>query len=476
MRGLRRAAVTAVTVCGLVVLAGCGGRGDGVGRAGRAALAVDALGCPDLDGTYQVSLPPEREGSQAGAMEEAFRRPDGNRVPIEQIQAVDIRRVGPGSYTFRWRIADDRVRQQLDVIREFEKPRYGRWYHLLSDPERARYIATYGQAGYDAELARLGPETEFVRELRSGTGPVCKGGWLELPRGELRPMRLTRGDDGSVIGEFKGLKTVGITVWCGDGCRDLPIPTGTFTGEIHWPRLAGDPRWQPGNAQAFQRPLDEIEAEETARVQAQRDADARRYLPETAIRARIEAMAPAGTTVERVEVSEGEVHIRYSAPTADMDTLLGRIAGASRNPDAPKDVVRGGTSSDLSRRYVEFALTDSPLVLRDAQAAAAAAPPAPTMAVLSVAPPQAVPAGMAAPAAIRDRLAALMPPKCVITDVRYGGEKVTLLGTADSNRTVSDALRALDGAGTRPELLSIRQDGGKVHFEVALAPTPLTRG
>ena len=97
-------------------------------------------------------------------------------------------------------------------------------------------------------------------------------------------------------------------------------------------------------------------------MQAQRDADARRYLPEAAIRARIEAMAPAGTTVERVEVREGKVHIRYSAPVADMDTLLGRIAGASRNPDAPKDVVRGGTSSDLSRRYVEFALTDSPMV------------------------------------------------------------------------------------------------------------------
>ena len=56
------------------------------------------------------------------------------------------------------------------------------------------------------------------------------------------------------------------------------------------------------------------------------------------------------------------------------------------------------------------------------------------------------------------------------------GEKVTLLGTADSNRTVSEALRALDGAGTRPELLSIRQEGGTVHFEVALAPTSLTRG
>ena len=476
MRGFRRLAVTAVTVCALGLLAGCGGREDGVGRAGRAALAVDALGCPDLDGTYQVSLPPERKGSQAGAMEEAFRRPDGNRVPIEQIQAVDIRRTSPGNYTFRWRIADDRVRQQLGVIREFEQPRYRRWYHLLSERERTDYVAAHGLADYEAELARLGPETEVVRTLAPGNGLACKAGWLELPRGELRPMRLTRGDDGSVIGEFDGLKTVGITVWCGDGCRDLPIPTGTFTGEIHWPRLAGDPRWQPGDAQAFERPLDEIEAEQAQRAQAQRDADARRYLPETEIRARIEALAPAGTVIERVEVADGKVHVRYTAPVADEDTLQGRIAGAGRDAFAPKEVVHGGWSDDRSRVYVEFVLTDSPLVLRDAQAAAAAAPPAPTMAVLSVAPPQAVPAGMASQATIRARIGALLPAHCRITDVRYGGEKVTLSGTADGNRTVSDALRALDGAGTRPELLSIRQDGGEVHFEIALAPTPLTRG
>ena len=475
MRGLRHATVTAVTVCGLVMLAGCG-REDGVGRAGRAALAVDALGCPNLDGTYQVSLPPERKGSQAGAMEEAFRRPDGNRVPIEQIQAVDIRRTSPGNYTFRWRIADERVRQQLGVIREFEKPRYRRWYHLLSERERMDYVAAHGLADYEAELARLGPETEFVRTLAPGNGLTCKGGWLELARGELRPMRLTRGDDGSVIGEFDGLKTVGITVWCGDGCKDLPIPTGTFTGEIHWPRLAGDPRWQPARQADFARPLDELAAEDAARVQAQRDADARRYLSDADIRARIEALAPPGTTVERVEVGGGKVAVRYTAPNADREILLDRIAGAGRDRAEPQDVVRGGTSSDPLHGFVEFSLTDSPLVLRDAQAAAAAAPPVPTMAVLSVAPPQAVPAGMASQAAIRDRVGALLPAHCRITDVRYGGETVTLLGTADSNRTVSDALRALDGAGTRPELVSIRQDGGKVHFEIALGPTPLTRG
>ena len=55
-------------------------------------------------------------------------------------------------------------------------------------------------------------------------------------------------------------------------------------------------------------------------------------------------------------------------------------------------------------------------------------------------------------------------------------EKVTLLGSAASNRMVSDALRALDGMGARPELLSIRQEGATIRFEIALAPSTLTRG
>lgn len=477
-QGAGRTRVAVLLAMLVATLAGCDDVG-GHGRADKATLAVDAYGCPNIDGTFQVSMPPEREGSQAGAMEEAFARPDGNRVPIDQIRAVAIRRTAPGVYDVRWRIDEARVRQQLDVIREFEKPRYRRWYHLLSDPERARYIAIYGQASYDAEVAKLGPETEIAREWRSATGATCRDGWIELPRGELRPLRLTLGEDGAVLGEFKGLKTVGIPVWCGDGCKDLPIPTGRFTGRIHWPRLAGDLRWQPGNAQAFERPLDEIEAEEARRAQAQRDADARRYRPEAEIRTRIEAMAPAGTTVELVEVREGEVRVRYSAPTADMDVLLGRIAGASRDPGAPKDVVRGGRSSDMSRRFVEFVLTDSPLVLRDAPTTPATPVSSPverpTLAALMPVPAQAVPDGMASPETIRHRLEGLLPAGCRVTDVRYGGEKVTLLGAAASNSMVSDALRALDGLGARPELLSIRQEGVTIRFEIALAPSTLTR-
>lgn len=502
-------AVTVVTLC----LAACG-RGE-VGRAGRAALATDAFGCPDLDGAYRVSLPPQRRGSQAGALDEALRKPDGSQVPIEQIHAVDIRRTAPGTYRFDWLIDEGRVRQHLGVIREFEKPRYRRWYHLLGEQDRAAHVAAHGQADYEDVLAGLGPDTTLRRQLRATVDVTCSGGWLELPKGELRAMRLTRGEDGSVIGEFRGLKAVGITVWCGDGCRDVPIPTGTFTGRIHWPRDDGLRAWHPaaqGGQAAFERPMDEIEAEVAARMETQRRADEHRYLPEATIRARIEALAPPGTVVETVEVRDGKVRIRYEAPKGEVDTLLGRIAGASGDPDAPQEVVHGVRSTAMSRRFVVFVLTDSPLVLRDADAAPASAsasattvptllpagdgqvasspsspgsgasrPPA-DLVVLTPASastdrsarPQATPSGLPEPDAIRRRVAGLMPAGCRVVDVRYGGERVTVTGEADGSRCISDTLRALDGIGAQPELVETAMDGaGRRRFRMLLRAAPL---
>lgn len=496
-------AVTVVTLG----LAACG-RGE-VGRADRTALASDAFGCPNLDGTYRLSLPPQRRGSQAGALDEALRKPDGNEVPVAQLHAVDIRRAAPGTYRFDWLIDEARVRQHLGVIREFEKPRYRRWYHLLGEPDRSAHVAVHGRADYEETLAGLGPDTSLRRQVRATVNATCAGGWLELPQGELRAMRLTRGEDGSVIGEFRGLKTVGITVWCGDGCRDLPIPTGTFTGRIHWPRADEIRAWHPaarGGQAAFERPLDEIEAEVAARVEAQRQADARRYLSEAAIRARIEALAPPGTVVETVEVRDGKVRVRYEAPKEEVDTLLGRIAGASGDPHAPQEVVHGVRSTAMSRRFVTFVLTDSPLVLRGTEETAAtsratvptlmpadgtsSAPSATSPAsrapeALAVLTP--VPAVVGTPVksratpspppdsdAIRRRIGALMPAGCRVVDVREGGERATVTGEADGTRCVSDTLRALDRIGARPELLEIAADGsGLRRFRVLLSASAL---
>jgi hypothetical protein len=499
------AAMTAIVV---LALAGCGASVNGVDQAGKAQLALDLYGCPDLDGTYAFPPPGAKGVSYRGSMLEEFPIEWGNRVPAVQIRALSVRRAEPGLYEFRFMVDDARVTQHLALIREFYKPRYRELYHLLQAPQRDAFIAREGEAAHAKRVAELGPPAEIVRTLRAGTDMVCRDGWMELPRAYAKPIRLTLGEDRSILGESREISTVGITVWCGDGCRDLPIPTGTYTGTLRWPRDDAQRPWRAQDLAArsmLERPLDEIEAELAQREAQQAQADARRYLSANEIRSRLAGLAPAGTVIDTVDVRGGRVHVRYTAPKDDVETLLNRIAGLGGDgtTSGPQQVQRIVTSGRFHERSVEFVLTDSPVVRREAMRAVAAVPdtaqdPAAGMAMLSVAPTRATPgsasigvarnlvapsaagvtvppAGYADPLAIQRRVAKLFPAGCRVVEVRYSGERVMLVGQAEAHRCVSDGLRALDGAQSRPELLSINRESDDSHrFEILIAPSALT--
>jgi hypothetical protein len=471
------------------LLAGCSPGGGGA-QADRATLKLDLHGCPDLGGTYAFSAPGEGGVSFEGSIFESLPVGNGGTIPAEQIGGLSIQRSAHGGYTLRFFVGDDRVMQHLKVIHEYEKPRYREWYHLLSDPARSAYIERNGQREYDAHLARLGPTTELVRELKPGVGMRCSDGWVEIPRAYRKPMRLTLAEDGSIIGEAPELDTVGVSVWCGDGCAELPVPVGKHTGRLRWPRNDGLHAWRPEDMRGryvFLRPLDEIEAEARARDRAQRTADARRYRTAEDIRADLLAMAPPGTEIERVEVAEGKVHIQYSAPKDQMDVLLDTIATAGGDRDAPKQVERGGRSSDMSRRFVRFHLTDSPLVLREVPgrvtdagvAGEPASTPVPTQVATLYAAPEETPAGMAPPDELRRRISALAPAGCRVTDVRARQDRVFVHGEAERMACISDLLRAIDAtqgsARIGPELESVEQREDRYRFRIMLGRSALTK-
>lgn len=493
-----------------LAVTGCVPSVSGIDRAGETQLAVDIHGCPDFSGTYDFPLPGDEKGvSYQGSMLESVAPEGGNRTPASEIRAVSIRRLAPGTFEFRFMIDDARVMRDLSTIREYQKPRYREWYHLLRDPQRAAYIARNGAGAHARQVLALGPATEIVREVRAGTTAACRKGWLELPRQFADPIRLTLGEDLSILGESDEMSTFDIPIWCGDGCKDLRIPTGTYTGTLRWPRNDATRPWRAEDIATrfvFERPIDEIEAEVRALEKTQRRSDARRYLSAGDIRARLEQLAPAGTVVETVEVRGGKVHVRYSAPTADMDMLLNRVAtaGSESVTQRPQQVQRIVTSSRPDQRSVEFELTDSPIVRRDAPRSTVATgaivsdavsrDPTAGMIALSVAPAAATssaastgvapdtagasvpPTGYADPLTILRRVGTLFPAGCRVVDVHYGGERVTLTGHADHHRCVSDALRALDAAQSRPELLSIASDGSdRYRFRIMISPSALTR-
>jgi len=471
---------------GVALLGGCAERVDGQQRADKAALAIDHFGCPDLTGTYAFNQPGGEETSYRGSILEALPVEDGNRVPAAQISGLAIRREAQGIYEFRFFIDDERVMQELRLIREFDKPRYRAWYRLLRDPERAAWIARNGETSYAQRMAELGPRVEIVKQLRTGTDMACKDGWLELPRAYIQPIRLTRAEDGSIIGESREIDTVEVSVWCGDGCADLPIPTGTHTGTLRWPRNDALRAWRPevmAGRFVFERPIDEIEAEVAAREAAQVRSDAQRYAPAGTIRARMASLVPVGTTLDEVVVRGGKVHVRYTVTAGDENGLLNRVAGNGGDTRAPGDVVRRVFSGRPGVTEVEFTLTDSPLVAPESTLAAVA--PAAvlpdTMPVLSRAPstaPTQPPAGMADATTIRRRVGELFPAGSRITDVRYGDGTVTIVGEADSNRSVSDGLRAIDGAlrgqDPPPDLVQIEMTPARrVRFEILLRRSAL---
>lgn len=490
-----------------LTVVGCGSSVNGVDQAGKTQLALDLYGCPDLSGTYAFPPPGAKGVSYRGSMLEEFPIEWDNRVPASQIRGLTIRRAEPGAYEFRFMVDDTRVVQHLALIREFYKPRYRELYHLLQAPQRDAFIAREGEAAHAKRVAELGPPAEIVRTLRAGTDMTCRDGWMELPRAYTKPIRLTLGEDRSILGESREISTVGITVWCGDGCKDLPIPTGTYTGTLRWPRDDAQRPWRAQDLAArslLERPIDEIEAEAAQREAEQARSDADRFLAADDIRARLEGLAPAGTVVDTVDVRGGEVHVRYTAPTADVDILLNRVAGVGGNATAtgPQRVQRIVTSGRFHVRSVEFVLTDSPMVLRGGAASSMGdvkgEDPASRMAVLSAAPSTAVPAsapvsasapataahaagsqrppaGYADALAIQRRVGKLFPAGCRIVDVRYGGERVTLTGQAETHRCVSDGMRALDAAQSRPELLSIVRESNDSHrFEILIAASALT--
>ncbi|MEO7917023.1 MAG: hypothetical protein ABIR16_05215, partial [Dokdonella sp.] len=475
-------------------------------------------------GSYAFSVPGEDGVSYRDSMLENLTINRQRHWLPSQISGVRIHRTGPGELQMRFIIDHAEVVKELAIIREFEKPRYADWYHLQHDPVRTSDVTKLGDAAHAKRVQTLGPTTEIIRDLHADADVVCRNGWLELPRNDLTgPIRLTRGEDGSILGESREINTYSVSVWCGDGCKEIGIPTGIHTGTLRWPRDDSQQPWRadaPG-AYAIERPIDEIEAEAAASLAAQQHADSVHYRPVDDIRTRIQSLAPTGTMLSLVEVHDGKVWLSYRAPENDAETLLRRIAdaGGSSTTSGPQEVRRIVTSSRMDERDIEFVLTESPLVLRDSDSSPsrgeipttighnntstdtapshAASTPISSLAVdeagsradsrsssgpvtaqiaSPVAPATQSTAGYADADEIRRRVSALFPSGCDIKNIDYANENVILSGHADAHRCVSEGLRASDLAGGRAELIQITgQESSGYDFSISLSPSKLTR-
>ncbi len=495
----------AVVAC--VILSGCGSSDE---QAQQGDAPVDGLTeCPDMTGRYALLHPdPETAADLTADLFRPKDRPQEDLARLESFVGVDVTSQGTHSILWRFALNHRHVLNQLEFIRESERRRYADWYALIEPAASKAYAAQYGEPALQAQLAALGPKTEVAVVLERNRDYTCENGWLVFPRDSRGPVRMTLDGGRNLIAESREISTIGVTVWCGDGCKELPIPTGTYTGVSRWPRDANAVPWKGQRVAGYPMPDPPIEIVEAALAESalQRQLEAeRRFAPLDEVRVALAALVPEGIRLRTVEYAslpfKGErVHVvavsaDSAMPSAEQDVLLSRFlqtmkttsTGYLERDEIVERVISNG--GDWSHE-LELFLDDHPAVQRRDEARASptfspneemvAAPigPPPTLAVLYPAAP--TPLGFAELDVIKARMGPLMAEGCALTMLRFAGDAVVVSGDANDMPCVSQTLRAIDQAvpagGARVDLMKIAADGqGRFNFELRLSASPLTK-
>jgi hypothetical protein len=484
-------------------------------------------GCPDLSGSY-VLQPTTLDGDpdpgvdpgkpvrfEDGALSPAATRLGGSSGPT-LYEGVIVRSKGTHALELKFIPRFGQVMEELESIRQHQRPRYTEWYRLLQPARRAAFIAENGEAALQARLRELGPDTGPVVRLNRGPHFTCEDGWVVLPREYHSPVRMTLDDGSNLVFEAKEWTYTGVGGW---GDQSLRVPTGAYLGTARWVRDPSVRRWDAddvGTRYVFARPADEIEREQATAAESERRSAERRFADPEVVRDALRPLLPAGVTIGEIEIAllpfigyRVRVQALPSDPAMDGEEQRRRLEwflAALKEGDPgfieDREVVKRAISSggrvrhefeiyldthpavQPARESVVVSFTPAPSGL--AETASPSTPP-PTSAETPVAPTSKptpssdpVPPGFALLSDVESRLQPLLATGCRLSRLRYTGEAVILAGEADDMPCVSNTLRAIDGviapSGARVELMQIAVDGaGRYRYEIRLPPSPLTR-
>ena len=343
----------------------------------RSAPVADARGCPDLRGSYSVYVDTAGTGVNFdGTPFEELPFRQGSWVALTSVAGAVIDTDPAGELSFRFRLTDEEVMDEIRMMNEYRPQQYRDWYALLKPAGRAAYVGQHGEAAYQQRVAELGPTTEASLTLRHGRDFSCDGGAMLIPRPSGNPIRLTRNGNGDLAAESREYRTFGVTVWCGDGCKEMKIPTGVYTGKLVWAQAPDLGAWSPASIRdlsALSRPRLEVEAEQARVVAETRQSNEDRYAPLDTIRGRFAALAAGGVQLLGVEFSGSAVRVSMgfvdaAVPLDEQEARIGQLIAvvAERQGDSfnrGSQVQRRMVCCSPTRREVDFTLRDGPLVL-----------------------------------------------------------------------------------------------------------------
>jgi hypothetical protein len=344
----------------------------------RSAPVTDARGCPDLRGSYSVYVDTAGTGVNFdGTPFEELPFREGSWVALTSVAGVVIDTDAVGAVSFRFRLADEDVMDEIRMMDEYRPQQYRDWYGLLKPAGREAYVGQHGEAAYQQRVAELGPTTEAGLTLRHGRDFSCEDGAMLIPRPSGNPIRLTRNGNGDLAAESREYRTFGVTVWCGDGCKDMQIPTGVYTGKLVWAQAPDPGAWSAAairDLSALSRPRLEVEAEQARVVAETRQSNENRYASLDTIRGRFAALAAGGVQLLGVEFAGTSVRVNMgfadaAVPLAEQDARIEQLIAVVDERqggalDRRSEVQLRLVCCSPTRREVDFTLRDGPLVLR----------------------------------------------------------------------------------------------------------------
>jgi len=244
-RRLLRRFVSSLTVALVALSAACSSAGPDGESPRWEPLARLTASCPSIEGTYALGATvPALAQSELGALA----REGGRRFPWETMTIA-------GDADDSLVVTLERSERQRGAYRDTLAAKgeyYARQLRQLHSPD-VRWssgFATMTDSAYEANLFLLTLAPREVHTLKRRAHYTCTGGWLRFDRVVHDPgpdlmnprpdtvigdVRLRRGSNGSLVARADYKDEKELMLWCGDGCRGIPLGTWGVRVWGRWP-------------------------------------------------------------------------------------------------------------------------------------------------------------------------------------------------------------------------------------------------
>lgn len=412
-----------------LLLAGCDNYPDEWPNLDKPLIAQ----CPDLSGTYRIGSNNESGvGEHAALYDTLFRNILGSEpqrwawetltISGDPDKQLDITlALSPATLENNRKAVANQGEYYRKQYEGFQTPaqRWSGGFKRMTDEQ------------YENNLMKIYRWPFAHRVLENGNDYRCKGGWLVgdrlvhdpgPDRNSPRPdyldgiVRFGRDKDGGLVAEAVYEQQQELTLWCGDGCKGIPLGTWKMHDWRHWP--AAESAWTGEVPRPWARPFSADEPFPEGDSSMARLGETRQLLT---------PLLPAGITIEGM-LPAGEDAVTVVLATADKTKFPALFEAIERSYIFYRDDVRAYSESGDGKHILRLRLQLKPKI-----------------------PDTPLPV-------IEQQLRELLPAAVALVSVKPSGTRFRTVVTAADDRAVSQLLRALDtAAGLRqPELESIQ--------------------